>query len=212
MNEEEKVAEVKPEKKKETKGSPKWLYAVIVIVVVVVIAGAWWMTREEETTDSVSTEDVTQTASKAPKHADWQKFTSSKYGFTMYYPTDYTLAESAVGTITLSKGSAVMVDLYVTVAGTSGDQVAKAVAPYMDDTRGYMTGASEVDTTIAGDIEATMVTGTLGAKAGITPQTGKKGSTIFFVRDGNLFALDSFYNDNVADFQIFEDILADMSF
>lgn len=199
------------EKGKEVaKGSSSWLWIVIVIIVILVGLGIWFFTREDSST---TTTTETKTTSVAPKHADWQKFTSSKYGFTMYYPADYTLAESAVGTVTLSKAGSVMVDLYVTVASTSGDPVAAAIAPYMDNARGYMTSASEVDTTVTKDaIEATMVTGTLGAKAGITPQVGKKGSTIFFVKNGNLFALDSFYNNNTADFQIFEDILADLKF
>lgn len=196
--------------KEATKGTSAWLWIVIVAIVILVGLGIWFFTREDSST-TITTE--TKTTSVAPKHADWQKFTSSKYGFTMYYPADYILAESAVGTVTLSKGANVMVDLYVTVASTSGDPVAAAIAPYMDDTRGYMTGAAEVDTTVTKDaIEATMVTGTLGAKAGITSQAGKKGSTIFFVKNGNLFALDSFYNNNTADFQIFEDILADLRF
>lgn len=198
-----------PGAKKEEKG-PKWLLIIIGVIVVVAIVAAWQMTREKTSSTTVE-ETKTVATVKEPKHADWQKFTSSKYGFTMYYPTEYTLAESAVGTVILSKGSTEMVDLYVTVASTSGDPVASAIAPYMDDTKGYMTSAAEVDTTAAG-IEATMVNGIMGPKAAINPHTGIKGGTIFFVKNGNLFALDSFYNDNVEDFQIFEDILADIRF
>lgn len=201
------------EKAEAGKGLPKGLLVVLSIVVIVAIAvGGWWMTRgKADTKTTENTETKTEAPAKVLKHPDWQKFTSAKYGFTMYYPQDYTLAESAVGTIILSKGSTEMIDLYVTVASTSGDPVASAIAPYMDDARGYMTGASEVDTTAAGT-EATMVTGILGSRVGINPHVGIKGSTIFFVKNGNLFALDSFYNNNVEDFQIFEDILADMSF
>lgn len=206
MDQEESKVEKKVE---ESSSKVTWIIAVAIIIVAGI---AVWSFANKGDVDSTSKTDTEET-STAPKHADWQKFTSSKYGFTMYYPADYTLAESAVGTVTLSQGSNVMVDLYVTVASTSGDPVASAVAPYMDDARGYMTGAAEVDTTVTVDkIEATMVTGMLGSKAGITPQVGKKGSTIFFVKDSNLFALDSYYNDNTTDFQIFEDILADIRF
>lgn len=193
------------------KGSKSWLWIIIVVLVLVVALAVWYFTKNKNDESTTTSTETPETTEKAPKHADWQKFTSAKYGFTMYYPAEYTLAESAVGSLVLSKGSTEMVDLYVTVASTSGDPVATAIAPYMDDTRGYMTGGAEVDTTAAGQ-QATMVTGYLGAKAGINPHTGIKGSTIFFVKNGNLFALDSFYNNNVADFQIFEDILADMRF
>ena len=197
-------------KSPEAKGGSKVLWIVIGLVVIIAAAATWWFTKKDTKTteDTAKTE---QTTEKAPKHADWQKFTSSKYKFTMYYPADYTLTESPVGNVSLSKGSTVMVDLYVTVASTSGNEVTQSVAWYMDSTKGYMTGAAEVDTTVAGE-KATMVTGILGSKAGIVPQAGKKGSTVFFVKNGNRFALDSFYNDNVADFQIFEDILADLRF
>jgi len=192
------------------KGTSAWLWIVIVVIVVLVGLGIWFFTKEDSST---TTTTETKTTSVAPKHADWQKFTSSKYGFTMYYPADYTLAESAVGTVTLSKGGAVMVDLYVTVKSASQDPVPYALAPYMDNARGYMTDASEVDTTVTTDaIKATMVTGTLGANAGITPQVGKKGSTIFFEKGEYVYVIDSFYNNNTADFQIFEDILADLRF
>lgn len=207
MNE-DKTAEVK----KEGKGMAKWLMVVIAIVVIAIIAvGAWMLTRGDEssTSDEVETSD---TAAFTPKHADWQKFTSSKYKFDIYYPADYTVAESAVGTLTFSKAGAVMVDMYVTVASTSGDPVAAAIAPYMDDARGYMTSAAEVDTTVADGIETTMVTGTLGAKMGITSQVGKKGTAAMFVKNGNLFTFDSFYNNVVADFTIYEDMLKDLRF
>lgn len=206
MNEDKKV-----EAGKEGKGMAKWLMIVIAVVVIAVIAVvAWWFTKGDDslTSDSGST----QTVAFTPKHADWQKFTSSKYKFDIYYPADYTVAESAVGTLTFSKAGAVMVDMYVTVASTSGDPVAAAIAPYMDDARGYMTGAAEVDTTVANGIETTMVTGTLGAKAGITPQVGKKGTAAIFLKNGNLFTFDSFYNNVVADFTIYEDMLKDLRF
>lgn len=196
---------------KEAKGGSKVLWIVIGLVIIIAVGAAWWFTKKDDGTATTDTTKTDQVATKAPKHADWQKFTSSKYKFTMYYPTDYTLAESAVGNVTLSKGGTVMVDLYVTTASTSGNEVAQSVSWYMDDTKGYMTGAAEVDTEVAGE-KATMVTGTLGQKAGIVPQVGKKGSTVFFVKNGLRFALDSFYNDNVADFQIFEDILGDLRF
>jgi len=205
MDQEKEVKDVK-------KGSLTWLWVLIVIVIVAGIA-VWYFTRGDKSDSGSATTNSNTAAVVAPKHTDWQKFTSGKYGFTMYYPADYTLAESAVGTLTLSKGAAVMVDLYVTIASASQDPVPYALAPYMDDARGYMTGAAEVDTTATKDkIEATMVTGTLGAKAGITPQVGKKGSTIFFQKGEYVYVLDSFYNNNTADFQIFEDIIADIRF
>jgi hypothetical protein len=198
--------------KNKGKGMPKWALVIIGLVVIAAIIAAWAFTRKDSDTSTSSSNTSTTTATvKAPKHADWKSFTSSKYGFTMYYPTDYTLVESAVGSVVLSKGSTEMVDLYVTVASTSEDSVAKNIAAYMDDSRGYMTDASEVDTTAAG-IEATMVTGMMGKSAGINPHVGVKGSSIFFVKNGNLFALDSYYNNNTADFQIFRDILDDMRF
>lgn len=202
------------EEKKFEKSSPKVLWIVVTVIVIAAIAlVAWFFTRATDSEESTTSTETEQVTAKAPKHADWQSYTSAKYGFTMYYPQDYTLAESAVGTVILSKGSTEMVDLYVSVASSSEDSVKKEIAAYMDDTRGYMTGASEVDTTATtGAIEATMVTGIFGSKAAINPHTGTKGSSIFFVKNGNLFALDSFYNDNTEDFFIFEDIVKDIRF
>lgn len=201
-------------KRRFVNGFPKSLIAIIglIFVLAVVAAGCSTANDTEKKTESSPSTKTTTTKAVTLKQPDWQTFKSKKYGFTMNYPKDYVLEESAVGTIILTKNSIEMVDLYVSVAGSSGDAVKKEVATYMDSAREYMTGASEVDTTIASNINATMVTGVFGKNAAIHPHTGTKGSTTFFVKDGNLFMIDSFYNDNTTDFQIYRDILDDLRF
>lgn len=201
------------EKGTETKkGSLTWLWAVIVIVILVAV-GVWYFTKSDDTTTTETTDTAVTTTTKAPKHADWTLYTSAKYGFKLYYPATYTVAEGATGTIKLNKGTTEMVDLYVYNAeGDSGGMMKSQTALFTDDTKGYMTGGVEAATTVAGET-ATIITGTFGKNAGISQtHTGVKGSTVAFIKNDNQYVLDSYDNADATAITIFQDILADISF
>lgn len=203
------------EKEVQVKKSSPVLWIAIVILVILAALAVWYFTRakDSEETATTTTESTAATTAKEPKHADWQVYESSKYGFKLYYPQEYTLTPGATGTIKLTKGTVEMADLYVySTAGDSGGMMKSTTALYTDATKGYMTGGAEADTTVAGQ-SATMVTGTFGKNAGISQtHAGVKGSEVHFIKNDNLFVLDSYDNADAAAITIFQDMLADMSF
>lgn len=207
---------MEPEKEKTgdstKKGSLTWLRVVIVIVILGGVA-AWYFTVGNDK-DSKTEESATATTVKAPKHADWTKFTSAKYKFTLYYPPTYTLEESAVGTIKLKQGTTEMIDMYVLACnGDEAGMMKSSAALYTDATKNYMAGGgTEASTTVAGT-SGKQFTGTFAKNAG-TSQThaGVSGSTVIFTRDDKLFTFDSYDNGDAAAKTIFDDVLYDLSF
>lgn len=195
----------------EKKGSLSWLWAVIVIVILVVV-GVWYFTKSDDSS-TTENEGTTATTEKAPIHADWQKFTSAKYKFTLYYPTDYTLTESAVGTLKLTKGGVEMVDLYVYAAnGDMPGMMKSQSALFTDDTKGYMTGGVETSLTVAGE-SAKKATGTFGKNAGVSQtHSGVKGSSVYFTRDDKLFIFNSYDATDATAISNFNDMMTDLSF
>lgn len=204
--------EQEKEAKIEKKGSKLWLWVVIVLTIAIAGLAVWYFTKSDSSDTASSS---TETATFTPKHADWQLFTSSKYKIKLYHPSDYTVTESAVGNLTISKGSVEMADLYITSAAGSSDKNAlmkSNVASFMSATAGNMTGGSEVDTTAAG-VDATMVSGTFGAKAGLSmTHAGEKGSAVTFIMNDYLVTIDGYWNGSTADYAIWEDMIKDIRF
>jgi len=201
----EKVTEVK-------KGSPKMIWAIVVIVILVAV-GVWYFTKSDDSATTETTDTATTTTVKTPTHADWQKFTSAKYKFTLYYPTDYTLAESAVGTLKLTKGAVEMMDLYVYAAnGDMPGMMRSQSALFTDDTKGYMTGGAETSLTVAGE-SAKKATGTFGKNAGVSQtHAGVKGSSVYFTRDDKQFIFNSYDAADATAIANFNDMMTDLSF
>lgn len=197
----------------EKKGSLTWLWAVIVIVILAAVGSWYFFIRNNDTTTDTSDTAATTATTKAPTHADWQKFTSAKYKFTLYYPTDYTLAEGATGTIKLTKGTVEMADLYVYAAnGDMPGMMRSQTALFTDDTKGYMTGGVETSLTVAGE-SAKKATGTFGKNAGISQtHAGVKGSSVYFTKDDKLFIFDSYDASDATSISNFNDMMTDLSF
>jgi len=194
--------------KVEKRSAKIWIWGVIVLIILASASAIWFFTKKD------SAEKTEETVVVEPKHSDWTLFTSNKYKFKLYHPSNYLLAESATGTLTLSDGAAQMIDMYVFDASDgSGDKMVKSqVALFTDETKGYMTGGVETTITAAGN-SAKMITGTFGKNAGISQKhAGTKGSAVVFTRNNLMFIFDSYDNADFATNQIFLDILADMSF
>ena len=195
------------------KSSPKWLWILVVLIILVIAFVVWFVTRDKKSDEESATTNKNETVVTAKHASDWQLFTSKKYGFKMYYPKDYTLTESATGTIKLNKAAVEMVDMYVYSAnGDESGMLKSQSALYTDDTKGYMTGGVETTLTVAGE-SAKKATGTFGKNAGVSQtHAGVKGSSVYFTRDDKLFIYSSYDNGDTAAITIFNDIMADLSF
>jgi len=199
------------EEKKAKKGMPGWIWVVIVIAIVAI--GAIWFFTKGESSDS-SDSQSTATATFTPTiPAGWTGFTSNKYGFSMSYPSDYSLAEGATGTIKLSKGETEMVDMYVYATNGDGDGMMKSQeAMFTDETKGYMIMDEVIQTKVAG-LNATTVNGKFGKNAGISQtHEGVTGGSCFFVEGDRQFIFDSYDNGDATAQKNFTDILASISF
>ena len=196
---------------KEKKGSPKWIWILVVIIVALVGAGIWYFSKgSSDSSDTASTSD-TKVAAVIPD--GWLGFTSSKYSFSLSYPSDYTIAEGPTGTIKLSKGATEMVDLYVTSAeGDSGGMMTSQENLFTDETKGYMIMDETIQTKAAG-ITATRVNGKFGKNAGISQtHEGITGSALFFIQDEKLFVFDSYDNADPIAMDNFDKIIGSLSF
>jgi hypothetical protein len=199
------------EKKVEKKDSKVW-YFVITIIVVLAIVGAviWYFSKktDDTTTDSTATEKVTVTIPDG-----WKGFTSSKYHFSLSYPSDYTLAESAVGTLKFTKGGTEMIDMYVYAAnGDEAGMMSSTEALYSDDTKGYMIMDSIVQGKVAG-FTAKTINGKFGKNAGVSQtHEGITGSAAMFTTDNKLFIFDSYDNGDTVATKNFTDFLGTISF
>ena len=196
------------------RGVGSWLWIIVTIVVLVGGLAAWYFISNKSDSGSKTSESAeSAVTATAPKNADWQLYTSKKYGFKLYYPKEYTVAEGATGTIKLNKGTTEMMDLYVTsAAGDSGGMMKSQVALFTDDTKGYMTGGVESSTVAAG-VSAKMLTGTFGKNAGIAQtHSGIIGRAVVFIKNDNQYVIDSYDNGDTAAKSIFDDMMADMSF
>lgn len=197
------------ETKKGTKGSLTWLW---IAIVVIILAAVWFIFVRSGDSDTGTT-DTSTPVSTAPKHDDWQKYTSAKYGFTLYHPTDYILEEGPTSTIKLKKGATEMVDMYVYAAnGDEEGMMRSQEALFTDDSKDYMIADEAIQTKVAGATAKT-VNGKFSKNAGLSQtHEGTTGTTVFFARDDKLFIFDSYDNGDAAAKEVFTDILADLSF
>jgi hypothetical protein len=200
------------EETKTKKSTPGWIWILIVVIVVAAGLTAWFMTRGEETEATTETETASATVT-ATIPDGWKGFTSNKYGFSLSYPSDYTLAEGPTGTIKLTKGTTEMVDMYVYAANGDGAGMMKSQeAMYTDETKGYMIMDEVIQTKVAG-LAATTVNGKFGKNAGISQtHEGTTGSVVFFIQDDKQFTFDSYDAGDATARKTFTDILASISF
>lgn len=197
------------EEKKVKKGSLAWIWILVIVLIVAGLA-IWFFTKSE---NSKSTDDNSTATATVTIPDGWIGFTSNKYGFSMSYPSDYTLTEGATGTIKLTKGAIEMVDMYAYAANGDGAGMMKSQeAMFSDETKGYMTMDEVIQTKVAGLI-ATTVNGKFGKNAGISQtHEGTVGGSCFFVQDDKQFIFDSYDNGDTTAQKNFKDILASISF
>lgn len=196
-----------PEKKGGSKG---WVWIVVVLLVILIGGAAYWYFTKGSNDSNSETATVEPFT---PKHSDWQKYESSKYKFTLYHPGVYTVQTGNTGTLKFIKDGVEMADLYVYSASGEGDRAVTAqVALFTDASKGYMTGGVE-SSTIAAEVNAKQVTGTFGKNAGISQtHAGIKGKVVIFVKDSNLYVIDSYDNGDTTAISYFDDIVSDMRF
>lgn len=189
-------------------GSSAMIWVSVVIIVVVIGAAIWYLTRSKgETTGQTSTEQAAVTIPDG-----WKGFTSSKYGFSLSYPSDYTLAEGSTGTLKLTKDGKEMIDLYVYAAnGDEAGMMNSQEALFTDDTKGYMIMDSVVQGKIGG-VTSKTVYGKFGKNAGVSQtHEGVTGASAFFTNDDKLFIFDSYDNGDAVAQKVFTDLLASIS-
>jgi len=187
-------------------GSKAWIWILIVALIIIAGVAVWFFTKNDGSTAS------TETKTEVVIPDGWKGFTSSKYGFSLSYPSDYTIEESAVGTLKLTKGSVEMIDLYVYAAnGDEAGMMTSQEALYTDDAKGYMI-MDEVIQGKVGSVTSKTVNGKFGKNAGVSQtHEGVTGSTTFFANDDKLFIFDSYDNGDAIAKQNFTDFLATIS-
>ncbi len=196
------------DQEKSKKSSSAIMWIIIAIVVILVALAAWYFTKGKS--DSTTTSSK-QTAITAP--AGWQKFTSSKYGYTLYHPSEYKAVEESSNALKLFKGDTPMMDMYSTSVTEPESDIKASVALYTDASKGYMTGGVEAPVAIAGQ-NGKKATGTFGKNAGAQIQIhdGVKGSFAVFAKGDRLWNIHSFDNGDATAQKNFNDILATVSF
>lgn len=194
---------------KAKKGTPILIWVLIVALIIIAGFAIWYFTKGSG--DSTATTEETQEVVTTPD--GWQTFNSIKYGFTVSYPADYTLAEGATGTIKMSKDSVEMVDLYVYAANGSGDSMmASQEALFTDDSKGYMIADEVVQMTAAGE-PGRIANGVFGKNAGVSQtHDGVTGSAVFFIKDDNQFTIDSYDKGDATAKENFQTILSTLEF
>lgn len=197
------------DQEKSKKGSSKLLWIIIVIVVALLALGVWYFTKGKKV--STSTTSSKQAAVTAP--AGWQKFTSSKYGYTLYYPAEYKAVEESSNALKLFKGDTPMMDMYSTSVTEPESDIKASAALYTDASKGYMTGGVEAPVTIAGQ-SGKKASGTFGKNAGAQIQIhdGIKGSYAVFAKGDRLWNIHSFDNGDATAQKNFSEILETLSF
>ena len=198
----------------EKKRSSVWTWVAVVAVIVVLAAvSIWYFTKdtEEELTDTTAEQQEEESAVVIPD--GWLAFTSAKYGFSLSYPAEYTIAESAVGTLKFTQNGTEMIDMYVYDA--NGDEEGMMIAQeklYTDDTKGYMIMESVIQSKVAG-ATAKSVYGQFGKSAGVSQtHEGTKGIVTFFPKNNAIFIFDSYDNGKEAAVKNFTDLLGTISF
>jgi len=196
------------EEEKVKKRKPVWIWVLIIVVIVAALA-TWFLTREKnDTTDTSQTDQAVVTPPEG-----WQKYSSSKYKFSLYHPADYIVTEGATGTIKLTKGSAELIDLYVYAAnGDPEGMMTSQEALYTDDAKGYMVADEAIQIKVANQ-NARIVNGKFGKNAGISQtHEGVTGSAIFFAKNDNFFVIDSYDRGDQAAKKNFDDLIATVDF
>ena len=197
------------DQEKRKKGSSALLWIVVAIVVVLIALSAWYFTKGKD--GSASTTSSKQAAVTAP--AGWQKFTSSKYGYTLYYPAEYRAVEETSNALKLFKGDTPIMDMYSTAVTEAESDIKASVALYTDASKGYMTGGTEAPMNIAGQ-SGKKASGTFGKNAGAQIQIhdGIKGSYAVFAKGDRLWNIHSFDNGDATAQKNFSEILETLSF
>lgn len=198
----------------EAKKSSVWTWVVVGVVVIVLAAVAfWYFTRdnEEESAESTTTEQEEEVSVVIPD--GWLGFTLQKYGFSLSYPSDYTIAEGPTGTLKFTKEGVEMIDMYVYAAnGDEEGMMTSTEALYTNDTKGYMIMESVVQSKVAG-ATAKSIYGQFGKNAGISQtHEGTKGIVTMFAKNDMLFIFDSYDNGKDAAVKNFTDLLGTISF
>lgn len=198
----------------EKKKSSVWTWVAVVAVIVVLAAvSIWYFTKdtEEESTDTATEQQDEESAVVIPD--GWLGFTSAKYGFSLSYPSEYTIAESAVGTLKFTQNGTEMIDMYVFAA--NGDEEGMMTSQenlYTDDTKGYMIMDSVVQSKVAG-VTAKSIYGSFGKNAGVSQtHEGARGIATFFAKNDKLFIFDSYDNGDETAVKNFTDFLGTISF
>lgn len=188
-------------------GLSLWVKIVVALVVVAAIFGVWKLTSKKDS--SVDTKATETAKSEVVIPDGWKGFTSNKYHFSLSYPSDYTLTESAVGNISLTKGDKEVIDLYVLAAnGDEAGMMTSTEALYTDDAKGYMIMDSVVQGKVANFTSKT-INGKFGKNASKTQgaHDGETGSAVIFTTDDKLFTFSSYDNGDETLKKNFEDFL-----
>ena len=197
----------------EKKKSSVWTWVAVAAVIVVLVAvSIWYFTRDNnEESTTVETEQEEETSVVIPD--GWLGFTSQKYGFSLSYPSDYTIAEGPTGTLKFTVDGTELIDMYVYAAnGDEEGMMTSQESLYTDDTKGYMIMDSVVQSKVAG-ATAKSVYGQFGKNAGISQtHEGTKGIVTFFPKNDAIFIFDSYDNGKEAAVKNFTDLLGTISF
>lgn len=182
----------------------KIIWIIAIIIIVLIAGGAWYFLKGKNSAGT--TKNNTKVFS--PKHADWTVYKSTKFGYSLSYPTDYVLAETGDKSINLSKGDKIVVELYFANSGP----IDSSVALYTDDAKGYMSGGKAESVTVAGTT-GKKVSGIFGKWGGNRQKfEGMSGSSTIFNQGNWTFYLNSYDNGDATLAQNFTDIAADLTF